>query len=216
MKKKTQSTSEDFKMPHLFREDLEEIENILKEISPREYKLESQNFEYTNIKEIPKDLDAINEFHIQAYPPYISIDFNTNGARIYAGDDDIKTMGGIKKIADIISKRERKHLWHLSRLANWFAPILIWIPVYLVMFVDEETVKPNKILIFSSVLLSLIGIIWFIVGFRLKLYNFSLIEFTYKKEKLNFFMRNRDRIIVGIIIAIVSVLLTLLFQKIFK
>ena len=83
MKKKSQSFSQDFKMPYLFREDLESIENILKELSPQERTFETKDFEYKTIQEIPEDI-IVTHFHIQTYNPYINLEFSENNARIYA------------------------------------------------------------------------------------------------------------------------------------
>src|ERR1035437_9492197 len=96
MKKKTQSFNQAFKMPHLYREDLEEVEAVIKIISPRSYKLETKDFEYTSIQDIPKDTLAVSNFHIQTFDPYISIDFENFSSRVYSSDDDdIKTLGAI-------------------------------------------------------------------------------------------------------------------------
>lgn len=220
MKKKTQYFRQDFKMPHLFREDLEKLEDIIKELSPQEYKFETKDFEYKTIQEITKDVEVINEindFHIQTYNPYVSLDFNNNSAYIYSSDDDIKTIGVIKKITDIISKRERKLLWQLSRLSSFLAPALIWFPFLLMIFLSKETIKSNKILfVIATLILYIVAIVWWIIGYNAHFKKFSVIELEYKKNKSNFFIINKDRIIVGIIVAIVTVILTILSQKIFK
>lgn len=220
MRKKTQDFSQNFKMPHLFREDLESIENTIKELSPREYKFETKDFEYKTIQEIPGDINAVNDFHIQTYDPYIGLDFSKSNARIYSSDDNIKVIGVVKKIADVVSKRERRFFWYISKLACWFAPAFFFIPfsLILIMFFNHVFYKGliSKALVFISGLVPLLAAIWWIAGYRLDFYNFSLIEFAYRKNKSNLFIRNKDQIIVGIIVAIITVVLTLLFQKIFK
>ena len=216
MKKKSQNFSQDYKMPYLFREDLEDIENIIKDLSPREFKFGTTDFEYKTIQEIPEDT-VIRDFNIQIYDPYISLYFSKNSARIYAGDDDIKTLGVIKKITDIIKKRERKLLWQLSRLSNFVAPILLWLPFLLLIFFDKETIKSNKVLfVVSTVIICVIAIAWFIISYRATLKKFSVVEFSYKKNRFSFLTRNKDQIIVGIIVAIATFVLTILSQKILK
>jgi len=211
-----QNFRQDFKMPHLFREDLEKLEAIIKELSPREYRFETKDFECKVIQEIPQDAERLNDFHIQTHNPYISLDFNKNSAYIYSSDNTIKIMGAIKKIIDVVAKRERKFLWYLSNLATWLAPIFLWTPLYLTMFLEKETIKPNKILILASISIALLAFIWWIAGYRISLHNFSVVEFRYRKDKLNFLTRNKDQIIIGVIVTIFTVLATLLFQKIFK
>lgn len=217
MKKKSQSFSQNFKMPHLFREDLEELENIIKDLSPRQCKFETKDFEYNSIQEISEKAMARNDFHIQMYDPYISIDFCKTSARIYSSDDDIKALGIVKKMSVIIEKRERKSLWKLSKLSNFLAPILIWSPFILMMFFSKEIIKLNIVLFVITVLITwFMAIIWWMVAYHAYLKNFSFIEFVYKKNKSNFFTRNKDQIIVGIIVAIISIVATLFFQYFFK
>ncbi len=209
MRKKIQDFSQDFKMPHLFREDLESIENIIKSLSPK-YELETKDFEYNSVQEISKDIDPVNNFHIKMFDPYVSIDFSKNDACIYTSDDDVKTIGVVKKITDIILKRERKCLYYFSSLSTYLPSILFFLT-----FLGKEVIKSNKILFLANFVL-LFAVAWWIFGFYVRLYNFSVVEFAYRKNKSNFFDRNKDQIIVGIIVAIATVFLTLLLQKIFK
>lgn len=214
MKKRPQNFSQDFKMPHLFREDLEDIENIIKDLSPREFKFETKDFEYNSIQEISKDFMVVNDFHVQTQSPYISIDFRGSSARIYSGDDDIKTIGVVKKIADIISKRERVFLWYLSNSAPFIVPALFFSFILLLASTVHKEVKPSVVWYIIVSTAFLLSGLWGVIGIRSTLKNFSLIEFVYRKNKPSFFLRNKDQIIVGIIVAIISVVATLFFSKI--
>jgi len=215
MKKKPHNLSQHYKMPHMFRDDLEYIESIIKSQSPTEYKLESKDYEYKSIKEIPQD-EIINNFHIQVYDPYLSLDFKENSANIYASDDNIKITGVVKKISDIISKRERKLLWYLSTSSTWFAPGIFLIAIQLLTKISEKGININRNWIIIIYLILILLVIWWIIGFNSSIKKFSVIEFSYRKNKSNFFIRNKDQIIVGTIVAVITVFLTLLFQKLFK
>jgi len=216
MKKKVQNFDKELKMPHLLRDDLENIEAIIKELSPSDCKIETEEYEYSSIQEIPSDLKAVNEFNLRIYSPYLSLNLYKSGAFISSDSGDFKLMGAVKKIMDIISKRERKYLWYFSSLSSWMAPILFVIPFYLIVYLDEEIIKSNKGLFLSTFFVSLLAIIWWISGFIFSLKRFSLIEFVYRKNKSNFFIRNKDQIIVNILVVVFTVLLTLFVQKIFK
>lgn len=212
MKKKVKVHYQKFRMPHLFREDLEDIEKIIKdELNPLEYKLESEEFEYQGINEIPADNDAVSIFHIQTYSPYITIDFGGDGARIYGGEDDLKTIGALKKITEIISRREKKTLWFISRPSPIY-PSLAGISVAAVII---STMK-KSMWILPSIFVSLFFIVLVVLSFRMENYTFSTIEFVYKRKKSNFFLRNKDQIIIVIMTAILTFLLTLLGQNLFK
>lgn len=221
MKKKSQSINQSFKMPHLFRDDLEDLENILKEVSPDNYKLETQNFEYKEVKEIPENLNATSKFNIQTYSPYINIDFNHFSARLYAGEDNIKTVGAVKKLIDVISKRERKILYWSSQLSIWIAPILAVFPIQILLQILLKTTKEERKLSFhniwlpSVILLFAIAVIWWIVGYNSSLKKFSIIEFTSVKNRLTFLQRNKDQIILITFGALLGALVTVLFTKIF-
>jgi hypothetical protein len=54
MKKVKKPLSQEFKLPHLFREDLEEIEKILlKDLCAKEYKLSFGDYESKRVADIP-------------------------------------------------------------------------------------------------------------------------------------------------------------------
>ena len=212
MKKKIQTYSQNFKMPCLFREDLENIEEIIKkELNPGEYKLDLGSFEYQEVKEILENIDPINELHIQTSSPCISIDFTKFSSRIYVGDDDIKTVGAVKKITDIILKKERRWLWRFSKSAEWLPPLLFFSIIQLLAW-DSARASSWFIIVIILILL----VIWWIIGYQSSLKKFSIIEFGYKKNKSNFFIKNKDTIIVNIIVALTSILATIFFQKLLK
>lgn len=213
MKKKEIYSSHtlNFKMPHLFREDLELLEKIIKkELKPEEYKLETEEFEYQELKEISEDTEPMNKFHIQTDSPYISIDFSNYDARLYADSDDLKTIGALKKIEEIISRRERKTLWRISNLSMWSIVLIYLLQLLPIMF-PKIGFKLFFILLLTFIIMV---ILWLFIGFR-SLNNFSLIEFAYSKSKSNFFTRNKDQIILIIFGAIIGSLVTIIFQKIF-
>lgn len=174
-------------MPHLFREDLEELEDIIKELSPGEYKLETKDFEYGAVQEIAKDTKRVNDFRIEVYDPYISLDFNEYSAYIYSSSDEIKIVGAIKKIVDVLSKRERKIRWFLSNLATRLASIFIGTSFTLLIFLEKGTIKSSQILILALIFMVLFSVIWLVVSHRISFHSFSVVEFRYKKDKLNFF-----------------------------
>jgi|SRR3989344_1813632 len=208
MKKKVLPLNQDLKMPHMFREDLENIEEIItKELSPREYKLESESFEYTSIKEISGDTGSTNHFYIKTYSPYISIDFSKSYARVYTDEDDLKTIGAFKKILAIISKRERKTLWIFSKLANYLAPSLL---TFTVILPRSAQISQNMSLFLVSTSLLMV---WIIFGFWTDIKKYSIIEFVNRKNKSNFFYRNKDQIGVNILVGIVFLLLGYFVKK---
>lgn len=210
MKKINQTFRKKLKMPYLFREDLEAIEKIIKiELKPQEYKLSTKEYEYDNVESIPKNFELINEFHIKTDYPYISIDFYGHDAQIYAGDDNVITVGAVIKIIKIISKRERKILWYCCMLSS-----LILLPLYFFLLISQYYDK-NRITIILFLLWSLLMIIWMvIIIFYINMYRFSVINFNYSKENPNFIKRNKDQIILIIFGAMFGAIVTLIIQNV--
>ena len=65
MKKKVKPLSKELKMPCVFLDDLEEIEEIIKnELKPRSYTIETNDYEYTSLSELPKGMKSITELEI--------------------------------------------------------------------------------------------------------------------------------------------------------
>ena len=118
MKKINQLFSKKFKMPRLFRDDLIAMEEIIKdELKPREYKLETKEYEYENVELIPKDTKDTTALTIRTYLPNITIYLSGSNAEIRTYDKpDLATLGVITKISNMIEKRERLVLFWFIRI----------------------------------------------------------------------------------------------------
>lgn len=214
MKKIIQSYSQDFKMPHLYREDLKKIEQIISdELEAQKYKIECGGYEYESIDEIPNDTSSANEFSIKTYHPYIDLEFNKYNSRLYAGGDDLKMTGAIKKVEEIIQNKERKVLWFFSQIAFWIAPYLFIGPLIVLVGLIKKGAAFH--MIGFLLLLSLSSAIWLWISYYNRLKTFSIIEFINKKDRHNFFTRNKDQIILLVMGAIVGAIATVIIQNIF-
>ena len=209
MKIRKQKIHEVLKMPHLFRDDLESIEKIVREeLSPSNYKLESEFYEYQEVKEIPNDENSSNQFVIQTNSPDITISFTKENASVYADDDDIKTTGAIKKIVNIIYKRERSFLWYSSKIGQLLIP-----PIFVLSTLSLFSMSLFKLEWEYATIIATLSAIWFATIVLTENYKFSVIEFTYRKDTSNFFSRNKDQIGINIIVALLSFFVGLLLGK---
>ena len=211
MRKKINSYIYRFKMPHLFRDDLEKIEDTIKELNPREYRLESNNFEYEKIEELPKNDAILNEFYIRTYSPYITINFKQDDANIYASCDDIKTVGAIKKTIDIVSARERKNLYRFLK-SLFLVEILCVASASLILIKNEIEFSINRALIMCIFLIIAASLIF--LPRKYFQHQFSIIEFSYKKNKFSFLKRNKEQIMLAFISAIIGAVVTCILQLI--
>ena len=205
MKKKTRTCIKKLEMTRLYREDLEDIEEVIQmKLKPREYKLETKDYEYDKLESIPIDTEPVSEFHIQTHNPYIRIDLYPFSATIYTVDDNLNTIGALTEILEIFSKKTPKLLYWSEKVAQWLGPILFFAPILVLREIDE--IRSIKHGIFLVVLVWLLATVWLIVSFRTSMYRFSLINFNFSKESPGFIKRNKDKILVGVIIGVIIAL----------
>lgn len=213
MKRKNQTFNKELKMPRLFREDLEFIEKIIKEeLQPREYKIETREYEYETVDLIPRDHETVTELHIQTYTPYISIDFNRYSARVYAADDDLKTTGALTKIIEILIKKERKISYWSQEIAIYLTPFLFGA---LFTFIITRKIELTRHWLAIGIFILILVVVWWAVSFY-SMFRFSEINFFTSKKRQNFLQRNKDQIILLIIGAFAGAVFTVLIQGIFQ
>jgi len=214
MKKKARSSYKQLKMPHLYWEDLMQIEEIIKnELQPSEYKIELGDYEYDNLMEIPKDISKTNELYISAHSPYLSISFTKSSASLFAPDTDLRTVGAIAKCMEVLTRTERKVLSSSSELAMWMGLTLTIISLASwAKFVRNDAFSIEA-WIFAVV--GVLSLIWWLFSYRNHLYTYSVIEFVRSKDRPNFFVRNKDQIILGILSAIMGACALFILERLF-
>jgi hypothetical protein len=211
MKRKNQSYIKELEMPRLFREDLISIEKIIKEdLQPKEYKIETKEYEYESVNLIPDDHKTVTELRIQTYTPYISIEFNRFNARIYSADDDLKTTGALTKILEILVKKERRVLYWSQKTSTFLAPILFLVSFRLL--VETGKLELTKQWLTLGIFIS--SIIWWVASFHTSMRRFSIINFALSRERPNFLQRNKDQIMLLIVGAILGTFFTVFFQSV--
>ncbi|MCL4400385.1 hypothetical protein M1316_00175 [Candidatus Parvarchaeota archaeon] len=202
MKKKAKSYTKKFIMPHLYREDLQEIESILKNgLQVRFFDIDVGDYEYESIDEISQEQEKTNYLRIRASDPGkdglswddYEISFNSNRSDLWAHyKDELKSEGAVKKLSEIISKRERKFLWFSLKLLYYSAILGIFFFTGLFAWHDF---KPQ----FSAEMLFAWLFSVFIMIFSSNYVDSASIEFVNKKERSNFWIRNKDKIFLIII-----------------
>jgi hypothetical protein len=120
---------------------------------------------------------------------------------MYAAEDDLKISGTFLKIERIVRSRERKLLW-------WFVDGGIIISSIILSFAFQILDILKKPI---SLIVAIIALIWlsFLIFNIIKSRSWiPMVSFVNNEERPNFLSRNKDQILVGIIVAIVSILLT--------
>lgn len=209
MKKKVKAYSKVLKMPLIYMDDLRAIEKIIKEeLKPREYKLETADYEYDKLDDIQNNNETNTELLIRTYSPRIIIDFNRYGARIYASDDNLDTIGALTKIYDILALSERVLLYKSQKFAMWVAPIFMFLPLMLLYTIDNV----NKYTKWGLLMFSCLSLIWWAVSLYIGNYKYSILYFTDKKDNPGFLKRHKDQIILGSISAIFTAIIGLFIR----
>ncbi|GAG74915.1 unnamed protein product [marine sediment metagenome] len=204
MKKIKKSKSKDYPVLRLYKDDLEKIETIFKE-NYEDYEIIIDEYRLENISDISKiKKRETTNFSIKAHFPYIHLDISKDSASLHISDeDDLKLLGMFSKIDEILSKR-------ISLLSVFTIP-WIYFSVQLILWIifwgfPIERFNIPKLLFMGSFLILIV--IWVLGSFWLKFKKHSLIYLSEDSHsKLNFFQRNKDKIIISIISAIIGAII---------
>jgi hypothetical protein len=193
MKQKAQSQIYKLKLPHIFINDIEKIEDILvDDLKETEITIGTDTTEYSSVSEIETSDQPINKLQIRTWSPaYIDIDLQPNDASIYIIDKNNPVLLGVaEKIKELLKHRERKTLWVINQL---FYLSFIW-------------GGPFGYIIGRSNLwiLSIPLIITFIIVVYISFKKFSVIELTPYKYRKNFFIEHLSEIVILVIGAVIT------------
>lgn len=213
MKKKQHKSIEFNKPVHLYLEDLHEIESILKEeLKVKELEITFDEYEAKSIKEIPEGTENVSTYLVfQTSNPNISISIYKHSTSIWLSSTNLELEGAIAKITDLLTKRTRKFIFYSFKVLN-LGISLIFITVAILSSWFGRMSRNIQIILLLIFLLTLT--LWILTILKpVK----SIIEFKEKKKTPTFFQRNKDRIIVGLLVgipvAIFSFLLGFIFRK---
>jgi uncharacterized membrane protein SpoIIM required for sporulation len=222
MEKIPQSWEKNYKPLKLFKDDIEEIVKIIT-AGPAEtdIHIEVDEFRLDNpseLNEIKKDI--IKELYIGVETFMLQLRLGRKNAHLWVGDKDNTMLMGIAiRIDEILRKRQR----FLGYLSFGIRPQLTYfflgfpIGVFLFLSFARTSHTPLFVLLLIAFLIIGLGGIAYFLYFQ---HHFSTIRMFYSYEKPNFFKRNKDTILVNVIVSIVSLVVgvfgTLLAQWITK
>jgi len=205
-----QSYSEAYPQVKLYLDDVEEIVKILKEIS-NEIEIKTEEYAFSDVSELTKTYaEDFTNLEIGSRNPYINIAFRRYRLSVYASEQTLAILGAIQKIKDLLRKRKRS--WILRR---YYLVILIDTTLTLILargVTSWFSVAPLPIDLLNGIVVVLnFSLIW-------KSYKIphSLIIPQRRLERISFWKRNRDQILVGIICAILGGLFVSLLNYLTK
>lgn len=149
-------------------------------------------------------LAPIQAIEFSAYEPYVNLIGRSNFLRVSASPDDIRSRGIVSKLAEVLDRGRRR----TSFFASWR-----WLLAYFVLLVSSTVLfltTRERVYTVGTVTVVVLYVVAFGVEgmvFRRRRSEFLLIP---RAAATSFWSRNREALIVNLIVAVVSVILTLL------
>lgn len=218
MEKIKESWRKEYKPVKLFKDDVEKIINIVdKEFretatvsGDKDVTIVVDEFRLDNMEELSEiKAEVTNKLYISADCSSLQLNLHGSGTTLYVHDkEDARLMGIASMIDEIIQEKQRRFFalvctelraFVISILASLLAGVFLVFAVF------------SRSFILTS--LFVICLIMIVVDYACHSYisrHFSTIEMAYSYERSNFFKRNRDTILVGVIVSIVSLALGVL------
>lgn len=214
MKKLKQSWQREYKPLRLFKNDLEDIVNIAKEyeqIDAEDWKknitINAKNYELDNISELKEIREEfISDFYLNVGVSSLVLRLSEHSISLRVDDDrNMLLMGIAHKIDDILESRQRRFNFlftYSGRLFIFYLPSLILFGFFAGVLLAAKSYFLSA---FSAIASIYVAVKAPDISVR-----YATIILSYFSERPNFFKRNKDKIIVNAITAIVTVGLTIL------
>src|ERR1041384_4825084 len=114
-----------YKMPYLYRDDLEAIELILrKDLKPAGLGIAFNGLEYERLADIPEKDRQTSNLVFYKQNPCLRLKLTRSWAELYTGEDAEYIHRAADKISQIVSRSERIWLWFFCRYTSWMTPVI--------------------------------------------------------------------------------------------
>ena len=213
--KRTYSTGfKDYKLSKLYLDEINDILNFIEE-NNYSYKIKINNFEIENRDEIKEFVDKkIDYFEINIYEIYSKLKYERNSITI-SFNDSMSSKGMKNFYETYLQKKENKFLKFLNSFNIVMLGYILCVTT-IVVFISSQTDNKIKINDNISNTMGLIGSFLVINNLINSFCYKKLINLKEKNKCNNFFIRQKDNIILSIISAIIGSALTLLIELLIK
>lgn len=194
----------------LYLDDMRNIYDILKN-NCKDVTIKTAEYQLSDVDQL-KDVSSneIHELHLVGKDPYISVNLEPNSTSIYVDEDSTLNVGILSEIKVILSKCQRK----IARVfANPFLSSLVLMLVFFALLIPIGQFTEG---LFDWILLGflvLFYILSYVSAYRFQEYSYSTVVLSERREKGNFFVRNKDQILINLLVAVVTILLTILVMR---
>lgn len=195
---------EEYLPVRIFLDDLEAMEELLSKKNSG-YRINVEKFEFSNVKEMLKKYanKTVPNLKISLTNPYVTIEFNKMWTRLYVGSDNNFEAGLFYKLNRIISNTVRRPYF----LHSYYFLIPCYIIFEIIILLSQGIVY--EVVYFSGY----VFLVWNLWVVYVRLFKYSEIVLSKRRDKQSFFARKMDEVMVGIITAILGVLATIIAYK---
>lgn len=213
MKRVNQSISIEIKPKKFHFEDLKAIVNILQESSPNELTIKTNEYYLDSLDDILElKQDNFSSIELKISDPYVSVDISRTRIHLYASSDTLISEGIIAKLKSYIKSLKGdynsiyQHIFEYVRDIS-SALLILWV------LIDKVGVKVEIYKLFPPLYI-LISFGWLIHSFY---FPAKATPLSIKKlQDDDFWSRNKDTLMVGILIAVFGAILTFLLDQMKK
>jgi hypothetical protein len=207
MERNIQSHGEHLKPVLLYRDDIEQIVERLREVSPN-VELSTEEHKFNDLKEwAEQKRDYFTNMQLRTTNPYVSLQLKENEIWLFIVEDTAQSRGAFEKIKRILADHTRPS----AKVMNPWMPSLVCnlcsISFFLTLWVKDWTILS------VTAILMLGCVCWLWWAFHTRFHKYSIIIPKYRTDAPNFWKRNSDKIAVAIIAAVFGSLLTLLIKS---
>jgi hypothetical protein len=203
--------SQYFRMPCLYREDLEAIEAIIREeLKPAKYHVAFEGCEYESVQDVAGDQAEVHTLVVYTQDPSLRLKFARSWAELYAGESGPALDSAIRKIGQVVAATERHWVWAFSKFSAWAAPLLGFGCVAILSELFALGTPARSL--YSVLTLLLLTAVWWVLGYRNVFYRFSCLDLRKKRPRQGMFARNRSQILFAAVGALLGFLGGLLLR----
>ena len=193
----------------IYKDELAEIYKLIKSELKGDVKILACGYEFDSIKEMDElSEETTNDLTIKFGFYQFNVFLNKFRCEIYSENENSHSEGVVSKIERILLKGKRvMQPWLISR----------WWPLFALTFIMAVCVilLPMRYFLYSLILCAIVLGIGGLQGFW-KLNYYSIVVFKYRKESPSFLKRNKDKILLMIIGALLGSLLTIITTMILE
>lgn len=215
MEKIIKSRWEDLPPVKLYLDDIEKIVEILREVSTT-IKIETDEYSIEDVKELASlDKERVTELNIQSAEPYLNLRIGPQKSWLNIAKDEPSSRGTFEKIKEVLFLRRRKALGFLDKWSITF-PLTWLLGFATVEFMIKAIRGGGTLFIIGSIISPLILLFYLLLASYFWSHGSFIIILRRRSQEQSFIKRNKDRIIVGVLLALVSGAIGLIIGRLTK